>query len=79
MTLSLTILFYLIAIWIAIKTIVYGIYEIRKCENLLGGTMVIIFSLITLVGFVVSMSHQRHFVPKGTFPLGTFCPNGDTS
>ena len=53
MNILLIIFMFAIAIWILIKTIVYGIYEFQKCKNTFGGSLVIALSIISFVGFSV--------------------------
>ena len=55
----ITAFLFLLGIWILIKTIVYGIYEIRKCENSFGGCLVIIFSVATFALFSVFLFIER--------------------
>lgn len=35
----------LLAVWALIKSIFYGVYEIRTCENKFGGGLVILFAI----------------------------------
>ncbi len=41
--------FVLIAFCISIRTISYGIFEIKKCENKFGGIFVIFLSIFSLI------------------------------
>ena len=48
-------LFYIIATFFSIKTIFYGIYELKQ-KNLFGGSFVIIFSIASYILVLVMMS-----------------------
>lgn len=43
----------LLAVWALIKSIFYGIYEIRTCENKFGGGLVILFAIGGFVLFSI--------------------------
>lgn len=49
--------FYLIATFFSIKTIMYGVFEIKQ-KNTFGGAFVIVFSIATYVLFAVMMTLQ---------------------
>lgn len=44
----------IIALWISIRTISYGIFEIKECKNKLGGIIVIGLSVASTV-FAITM------------------------
>lgn len=44
-------LFILISLYVLIKTIYYGLYEIKKNDNKTGGIVVISFSVIVFIFF----------------------------
>lgn len=43
------ILFFILSIWIFIKTFSYAIYEIKQEKNKLGGTIVLLLALASLI------------------------------
>jgi len=43
------VLFFILSIWIFIRTISYAIYEIKQEKNKLGGTIVLLLALVALV------------------------------
>lgn len=47
------ILFFILSIWIFINTLSYAIYEIKQHQNKLGGTIVLLLALISLIFPVV--------------------------
>lgn len=59
MYLLITAFLFLLGICITIKTIVYGIYEIRNCKNIFGGWFVIIFSIVTFALFSISLVIEK--------------------
>ena len=50
----LVIIFYIIATIFSIKTISYGIFELKQ-KNFFGGTFVILFSVFSYVLFFIAM------------------------
>lgn len=43
------VLFFILSIWIFVRTISYGIYEIKQEKNKLGGTIVLLLALVSLI------------------------------
>lgn len=43
------ILFFILSIWIFIKTLSYAIYEIKQEKNRLGGTIALLLALAALI------------------------------
>ena len=48
-------LFIVFSIFILLKTIGYGIYEIREQKNKIGGFSVIIFSIFVVIFFITTI------------------------
>lgn len=45
------ILFFIISIFIFLKTVSYGIYEFKNNKNKFGGTLITILAFVTIVFF----------------------------
>ncbi len=43
----------IMALWITIRTISYGIFEIRECKNTLGGIVIIGLSIASTVFAII--------------------------
>ncbi|MBQ6991358.1 MAG: hypothetical protein IJN50_00345 [Clostridia bacterium] len=43
------VLFFILSIWIFIKTLSYAIYEIKQEKNRLGGTIALLLALTALI------------------------------
>lgn len=50
----MVILFMIITLWICIRTISYGIFEIKECQNKFGGIFVISLSISVTI-FSIAM------------------------
>lgn len=48
----------LLSIWVCIKTISYGLFEIKENNNKFGGITVIVFSIIALILPIVTTWYQ---------------------
>lgn len=57
MNIFIVVLFYIIAILITIRTISYGVFEIKQ-KNKFGGSLVILIAIASFVFFAVMMSLQ---------------------
>ncbi len=49
MAIIYNIIFLVISIYVLLRTISYGIYEIKEKENKCGGTTVIVFSVLVII------------------------------
>ncbi len=49
MAIIYNIIFLVISIYILLRTISYGIYEIKEKKNKCGGTTVIVFSVLVII------------------------------
>ena len=43
------VLFFILSIWIFIRTVSYGIHEIKQEKNKLGGTIVLLLALVSII------------------------------
>lgn len=54
MNIIVNILFYILATFLSVKTVFYGIFEIQQ-KNFFGGVFVIIFSSLVYLLFIIVM------------------------
>lgn len=45
----INIVVFILSLWIFVKTVSYGVFEIKQNSNTIGGILTIVFAVITLI------------------------------